>query len=213
MSARLVGLLCGVLACVGGSGFAFAATLGVSSDGLSSWSDPAGCTPSTVTVGATADAYGDQDVASTNFGTGTTLRVRAPLLSALGVDLGGRARTLVRFALPEPELCSVLSATLRLNATSASAGRTLEAVRLAATWAEGTVTWNTQPATTGAAVTSSSGTGWREWTVTAQVQAMYGATNAGFIVRDTAGSLLAPEQVFSSRTAATNRPELVISLG
>ena len=38
---------------------------------------------------------------------------------------------------------------------------------------EGGVTWANQPATTGGAVTTTSGTGYREWNVAASVQAMY----------------------------------------
>ena len=94
-------------------------------------------------------------------------------------------RALVHFALPAvPAGCTVTEANLRLNATSATNGRTLQAVALAAPWTEGAVSWSNQPATTGTAATTASGTGWREWTVTAQVNGMYTGANHGFLIRD-----------------------------
>jgi hypothetical protein len=63
--------------------------------------------------------------------------------------------------------------------------------------------------------TETSGTGWRQWTVTAQVQSMYAGSNDGFMVRDQtensggAGQL----QTFRSRESATNPPQLVLTFG
>jgi hypothetical protein len=71
-----------------------------------------------------------------------------------------------------------------LFAESASNGRTIEAYQISANWVENTVTWANQPATTGTPVTSASGTGWRTWTVTTQVQAMYSGSNYGFLLKD-----------------------------
>ena len=46
----------------------------------------------------------------------------------------------MRFALPPvPAGCTVIEATLRLNAASATNGRTLRAIPLAAPWTESTV--------------------------------------------------------------------------
>ncbi len=77
------------------------------------------------------------------------------------------------------------------------------------------MTWNLQPTTTTTGMTTTaSGTGWRQWSVATQVQAMYAGTNYGFLVRDAtedAGS--AQLQTFSSRQAAGNRPELLITFG
>lgn len=195
-------------------GLASAASLDVDSARMGAWSEEATCDPATVTLSPAVDATVDQSAPNTTLGATGTLLVRSPLLSALGVDLGGRARALLRFDLPEPELCSVTSAKLRMNATTAVGGRTLEAVRLSGAWTEGAVTWNNQPGTTGAVATATSGSGWREWTVTSLVQAMYAGTNNGLLVRDVTGvALLAPEQVFASRTAASLQPELVVELG
>jgi hypothetical protein len=200
------------------AGTAFATSLTVTSAKLTGWHSAAGCTPSTVTLSASDDATVDQGSANSNFGTSTDLKVRAPLLGALGINLGGERHTLVRFTLPSPQLCSVTLAKLRLFATSATSGRNLEADRVTQTWAEGTVTWNNAPsATTSGAVTiaSGSGTGYREWTVTSLVTAMYPpGSNFGFLVSDSSGlSLLAPEQIYSSDEAAANKPQLVVTFG
>ena len=85
--------------------------------------------------------------------------------------------------------------------------------RAGAAWTETGVTWNTQPATAGTAVTASSGTGWLTWGVTDHVSAMYSGSNYGFIVRDSVeSSSIQRIQEYSSREGA-NRPELVITLG
>ncbi|HYY76558.1 MAG TPA: DNRLRE domain-containing protein, partial [Gaiellaceae bacterium] len=120
-------------------------------------------------------------------------------------------RTLIRFSLPPGmQGCIVESATLRLYAASNKTGRTLQAIRLAAGWSENVVTWNNQPQTTGAAVTTSSGFGYREWNVSSQVQAMYdGAANDGFLIRDAVENADA-EQQFHSREKGENPPQLVL---
>jgi hypothetical protein len=122
-------------------------------------------------------------------------------------------RGLVRFNLPAlPQGCSVESATLRLYASSAAGGRTLQVVRLNGSWTEGGVTWQNQPATTGSAATTSSGTGYRDWNVAGQVQAMYTGANNGFLVRDASENQDA-EQQFHSREKSDNRPLLVLEFG
>lgn len=164
--------------------------------------------PGTQAASADADSWIRQDTPSANFGTDTTLRVRA--------RSGNRNfRALVRFALPSlPSGCSVTLAKLRLYASSAATGRTLEAIQLAAAWTEGGVTWSNQPGTTGAAATTASGLGWTEWAATSQVQAMYSAANNGFLIRDAAENSGNAEQRFHSREMApTNPPELVITFG
>jgi hypothetical protein len=124
-------------------------------------------------------------------------------------------RSLVRFTLPAiPNRCTVTSATLRLWVTTATAGRTYQAFRAASAWVETTVTWNTQPATTGPAATvvTTAATGWLQWTVTTQVQAMY-PTNNGFLVRDlNETNTPTVTNTFSTREGA-NDPQLVITFG
>ena len=74
------------------------------------------------------------------------------------------------------------------------------------------MTWANQPATTGSAATTGSGTGYREWNVAGMVQGMYTGANHGFLVRD-ANENQDAEQQFDSREASTNRPQLVLSFG
>lgn len=190
---------------------AYAASLTVTSSRLTSWHSPTVvvCAAGTVTVPAIADSYVDQDMPGMNFGTDGSLKVRTQLLGALGISLGGEWWTLVRFTLPAtPPLCAVTNAKLRLFASAASPGRTLSAYRVAASWGETTVNWTNKPATAGTAVTTTSGTGYREWIVTG----LYSLSASGFLVRDDGGSLLSMhQQLFNSHEAASNRPELVVT--
>jgi hypothetical protein len=168
----------------------------------------AACTTTTVTISANADAWIDQNSASNNYGTDSNLKVQA--------KSSNNYRALVRFAQPAtiPAGCVVQSATLRLYAGSATNGRTLQALRITASWAENSVNWNNQPATNGTAATTSSGTGYRQWNVTAHVQAMYAAgANHGFLIRDSANNGSGFEQQFHSREKGESMPELVITFG
>jgi hypothetical protein len=161
----------------------------------------------TQTITANADSWIDESSPSTNKGTDSSLKVRSK-------NGASDSRTLVGFALPAtPQGCVLQSATLRVNAGSAVNGRTLQALRVTSPWSEGTVTWSNQPSTTGAAATTSSGQGWRQWTVTSQVETMYSSgTNHGFLIRDAnENSSNGPEQSFFSRESGTNRPQLVLS--
>lgn len=111
-----------------------------------------------------------------------------------------------------PDGCVVESATLRLYAALWTNDRTLRAIRVADGWTENSVTWSNQPQTTGAAATTSSGSGYREWDVTAQVQAMYDAgANHGFLIRDAVEGNSSAEQQFHSREKGESAPELVIT--
>jgi hypothetical protein len=120
-------------------------------------------------------------------------------------------RALVRFSLPTvPTGCALQSATLRLYAASSRSGRTLEALRVNASWTEAGVTWATQPAATGAAITTASGSGYRQWAVTPMVEAMYAGANHGFLVRDATENQDA-EQQFHAREKGENIPQLVVT--
>jgi len=166
--------------------------------------------PGPQTVTADADAFVRQTSGNSNFGANTALRVQsASTVIVLGPN---NERSLVHFALPAvPAHCTLTGATLRLNASSAAAGRTLQAFRVSTAWTQAGVTWNNQPAVTGSATTTASGTGWREWDVTTQTQAMYTGSNTGFLIRDASESaILAAVQVFSSREGA-NPPQLVVT--
>lgn len=195
-----------------------AASLGVGTQRLGGWHSATAvtCTPSSATVAATTDATVDQAAATTNYGSDPLLKVRAATILPVLTLLDTNARTLIRFPLPTvPDLCAVTGATLRLHAGAAAGGRTLEVLRATAAWTEGTVTWATQPGTTGTAVTTTSGSGWRTWTVTAHVTAMYSGSNHGFVVRDAAESpvLQSYQQDFAGRSAVADQPELVVTFG
>ncbi|SDU85946.1 right-handed parallel beta-helix repeat-containing protein [Jiangella alkaliphila] len=167
---------------------------------------PPACTTQTVTLNAVADSWIDQGSPSSNKGTDSNLKVMS--------KSGSNLRALVRFDLPDlADGCAVSSATLRLNAASSRSGRTLQAIRVAAPWTESAVTWGNQPATTGTPATTASGSGWRTWTVTTQVTAMYTANaEHGFLIRD-ASENNDHEQQFRSRESGSNTPQLVLSIG
>jgi hypothetical protein len=164
------------------------------------------CTASTVTVNPVADSWVLQSDGAKNNGSDSVLKVDS--------KSGGNARALVRFDLPSvPAGCDVVSAKLRLYAASYKDGRTLQAIPLGATWTESGVTWNNQPLASGTAASTTSGFGYREWTVTSQVQAMYApGSNHGFLIRDAAENGGGLDQAFNSREkGADNPPQLVIS--
>ncbi|MGZ8804903.1 MAG: DNRLRE domain-containing protein, partial [Microbacterium sp.] len=140
-----------------------------------------------------------------NKGTDSSLKIRSKSGEAL--------RALVAFDLPTvPVGCKVGTAALRVDAASAVEGRTLQALALAAPWIENQVSWSTQPATTGGGATTVSGTGWREWVVTAQVSGMYAAgVEHGFLIRD-ANETQDAEQSFRSREdGVASSPQLVLT--
>ena len=164
------------------------------------------CTVSTQTLGANADAWILQSSAGQNYGTDSVLKVDTKSAS--------NARALVRFNLPAiPAGCTVTSAKLRLHASSYKAGRQLRAFRLNAAWTEGGVRWNNQPGTSGAAATTTSGAGYREWIVTSQVQSMYSDGNFGFLIRDETENATGFEQALDSREKKETPPRLVITFG
>jgi hypothetical protein len=167
----------------------------------------AGCTASTVTVGSAADSWILQSSSSSNYATDSVAKVDS--------KSGGNARALFQFAMPPiPAGCQVTSAQLRLYAGSSTSNRTLQALRVNAPWTETGVTWGNQPATTGTAATTSSGSGWRQWTVTAHVQAMYASANHGFLIRDASEGAGGREQQFHTKEKAPDQPpELVITYG
>jgi parallel beta-helix repeat protein len=154
---------------------------------------------------AAADAWIEQSSPSSNKGSDSILK----LMSKSGSNL----RALLRFDLPSiPAGCVLDAATLRVYAGSTSSSqRTLQVLRLGGSWTEGGVTWGNAPATTGSAVTTTSGTGYRQWNVAAIVQAMYSSgSNNGFLVRDATENQDA-EQQFYSREKGESPPQLVLT--
>ncbi|OLT23485.1 hypothetical protein BJF78_32265 [Pseudonocardia sp. CNS-139] len=104
-------------------------------------------------------------------------------------------------------------AQLRLYASSAVSGRTLQALPVTGAWSETGVTWAIQPATGTQVATTTSGSGYRQWAVTEQVRAMYAGANHGFLIRDAAENAAGRLQGFNSREEGSNRPQLVITFG
>jgi hypothetical protein len=174
------------------------------------WTIQSGGTPASCgtaqTVTSNADSWIEQSGPSSNKGSDGILKV----MSKSG---NSNLRALVRFDLPAiPAGCVVDTATLRLYAASASGSqRTLQALRLNGSWTEGGVTWSNQPATTGTAATTTSGSGYRQWSVAAMVGAMYSSgQNNGFLIRDATEGQDA-EQQFHAREKGDNPPQLVVT--
>ena len=177
------------------------------SEAIASWTaNVSSCTAGSITVTSVADSWVLQSDAAKNNGGDSVLK--------LDSKSGSNARALVRFNLPTlPAGCDVVSAKLRLYASSYKDGRTLQAIPLAAAWTENLVTWGNQPATSGTAATTTSGFGYREWTVTTRIQAMYapGGVNHGFLIRDATENAGGMDQAFHSREKLTdNPPQLVV---
>ena len=128
---------------------------------------------------------------------------------------GADARAYVRFNLPAiPAGCQVTNARLRLYASSYKTGRTLQAWRVAAPWTEGGLNWSNQPQTAGTVVTTTSGSGYREWVVTQMVRDMYAPNaNNGFTIRDAVANGQLPQDFHSREKGTDNPPRLVLTFG
>jgi large repetitive protein len=173
------------------------------------------CAAATITAPVVADTWLDEESPLAAKGSDPDLSVEAGSTGETGV-VTGRARALLRFALPEaiPPGCVVTSARLSLHSAGEQIGARVEAVPLAAPWTESATTWTTQPAALGEAAQAWSREGVMRWNVTAHVQAMLGGADHGFLIRDAAeGAEAGGEHSFHSRengeagTAATLRIE------
>ena len=134
---------------------------------------------------ASTDSYVNQQSASTNYGSSATLEVKS---KKQGPNQRNE-RTFASFDVSSiPGGSTVSAATLTLCATSVPSSRTYDAHRVTASWTEGGVTWNNQPAVAGSA-TASAGTpgspGCMTWTVTSDVQLWVdGTSNYGWRISD-----------------------------
>lgn len=187
-------------------------------------------TPATTT--AVTDAYTDQALATTNFGTNTTLRVQSSSFV--------NSRTHIRFDLAQcnptiPTTATVRLATLRLYMfTLPAACRTIDIFKITTAWTESAITWNTQPFGT---TINNPATGSRSGsfnvgtpagcqnlaagyvvggTATADVASFVSgsSTNFGWMLRDDVeGSATARLTVFSSKDLGTlaQVPQLVVT--
>lgn len=130
---------------------------------------------------------------------------------SLNADNG---RSLVRF--PAPTLfggCPVTGASLRLYEGSGEVGRTLQALTVAATWAESTVTWTTQPATTGTPATTTSALGWNAFDVMPLVGSLGTSAPYGFLIRDAVEDAGTAATHYLSPREGANPPQLVVTFG
>lgn len=199
------------------SGVGHAAALGISSAYLTAATRLYGA-PVTCTLTAVADSYVDSTLATTNFGTSGVLNVNP---SSVGTE-----RVFARFDLTTcspaiPADAIVQTAQVRLTVASlVLATRTIDLRRAVASWTEVGVTWNTQPAAAGSVTGSASVTAGQAagtvitWTATSDVQSFVtgAATDFGFRLSDSAeGVVLGVALSFSSREAASGRPQLVVT--
>ena len=166
--------------------------------------------PPPVTVAAGADAHvRDGTSAAANFGSATTLEVKGASTA------GGTRVAYLRFSLASVPT-GVGSARLRLYGSRPVASTSTDAVFAVASnsWGETTLTWNNRPALgakQGASVTITRTARYYEWDVTAFVQAQKaaGATAVSLAVKMDQAVTDGPD-VFNSRQATANRPELVV---
>jgi hypothetical protein len=171
----------------------------------------------TCTLNPSADSYVARELASSNFGTATSLLVSP--------DSVATRRLFVRFNLPScsptiPSDAIVQSAKVRLTISAlAAATRTYELRAASASWAESSITWSNQPAvsstvTGSASVTSGTLAGTVvEWTATSDVQAFATAatTNAGWRIGDATEGGIGTALALESREAASGTPQLTIT--
>jgi hypothetical protein len=185
-------------------------------------------TPSTTTT--VSDAAVQQNSATSNFGTATTMNVQSLTLQ--------NQRALLSFDLTKcnpaiPSTASVKTGTLRIYITVVPATcRTYDIFRLGTTWSESTLTWNNQPSGTSlnnpptAQRTSSISAGLTLCTYTTPNQYVTfdvktdvaafvaGTTNAGWMIRDDAESSATPMTgTFSTKNAdvVAQAPQLIVT--
>ena len=167
----------------------------------SAWSVPVSVTtPATagnLTFAPVADAYIEQDLATSNFGTGTSDQV----------DGSPVKRSLLRFTVAGVGTHGVASAKLRLYCVDPSSfGGEIRSVT--GTWSETGVTWNTSP-TFGASTISSLGSvvvgQWYEFNVSPLVTGN-GDVTIGMLSTNTNGA-----DYTSREGVAAQRPQLVVT--
>jgi glucose/arabinose dehydrogenase len=193
---------------------------------FSAWSD-GGAAAHTVVTPAAAATYTAQFAAAAAFAPAADAYIRSGTFIAqnFGADptlivkhgdvLDQRRQSFVRFAIGSG---TVGRAVLRLHGgLSAGAGDVPVSIHSVAdtAWAEASLTWSTRPprgitplATT---VVKGTSTTWHEWDVTSYVreERAAGRTAVGFVLLSVAST--SPYAGFSSRNAASNRPELFVS--
>ena len=116
-----------------------------------------------------------------------------------------------------PAGAQVDSATLTLQMTASMNGRTISVSEATGAWAEGTLTWNTQPAVAATPTDTFSGTGTGTKTVDVGPDVadwVSGvATNYGWRLADLGASQNVTGTIVSSEGPTANRPTLTIAYG
>lgn len=155
--------------------------------------------PAPITATAVADSYVRSSSATTNFGTATTMQ---------GIKSGPTIyQAYFRFSLgsfPAPPV----SAKVRLFVTDASMGTGSLFATAGSTWAETGITWNTRPATSGAALAASKKATLNQWVEFDVTPFVTAAGEYSFVLANGNKDLVA----FSSREGS-NAPQLVVSFG
>ena len=160
------------------------------------------------------DTYVDSKYPTTNYGTNAALWVRS--------TTGQNQRSFVQFSpLPTiPAGCSFKTATLSLNVlTKPASNVSYNVYNVGTAWTEAAVTWNAQPAPTGAAVAVAqpNSTGKVNWDVSVLVAAQYGGSAPlnGFLVKDPSENATNISTKYSSNQdgTASRRPTLTITWG
>jgi hypothetical protein len=215
MSARGAATTLALTALVTTASVAFAATLGISSQRLTTVTKASTVPSSTCNLAnASEDTWVNEGSQNQTNGNATALSVRSALSDR---------RTFVKFDLSScaiPSTARVTSATLKLFLSIAPpSSRTHQVWRVTSAWSEATLDWNPQPSLAGAA-TASTATGTTagvtlSWTVTNDVQTWaQGTANHGWRVNDqTEGSVTQQHAEYRSSEFATaaQRPKLDIT--
>lgn len=166
--------------------------------------------PGTLSLAPTDDAYvRDGTYASTNYGTATTLTVKADATSY-------RRNAHLKFDLTP--VGTVSAATLKLYASSVNSDATRTISIYSATtagWSEGTLTWTNAPGNlnfiTSFTVSNTPGT-WYNVDLTSYIQGKKaaGTNNISLILTNTAANSSTNDVAFASKEAATGDPQLVV---
>ena len=156
-------------------------------------------TPGSLAFTAAADAWIEQDLPTTNFGTGTSIQV----------DGSPVKRSLMRFSVTGTGTGGVAKATLRLFCTNPSSfGGEVRSVT--ATWSETGVTWNTSPAF-GSSTVASLGSvvvgAWYDLDVTSLVRGD-GDVSFGMLSSNANGAIYTSREGVSAQ-----RPQLIVTPG
>ena len=158
---------------------------------------PAAPSTTTSTFAPTADAYVSEATPSANVGTSTTLRVDA------GTDPD--VETYIRF--PVSGLTgSIQSATLRLWVGADATGNGPAVFTTASTWSESSITWANRTARVGTGTDDKGSIPTNSWVEFNVASLIAGNGTYDFVLAGTSTDGIN----FSSREAATNKPQLVV---